>query len=449
MDRNQLSPRISPRRLLLFYAPLAATPLIISSTHTIIYAALARLPLPELSIAIFSVVRSFTNAIKAPALISSQISTALADSRQSYLRTSAFSWSLAGFFFLILFLLGYTPLGGIFLRTVMGISSPEAISVAYRAMRITTFLPLVEVLRNSNRGLLISRERTLAITSATACRFVAIIAFVHIALRGSSMPGIEVAALSWTGGILIEGSIVLASLFFRYGSPAAATDDAVRRNASEPTFGYIFRFFAPLAFMVALRAALEPFVQAGIARGAPDPTHALAVFGITWGLVINVIAPLRMLHNCAMVFAEDRSDPHFTTVLRFSTAVGLLMSSLLLLLGATPIGYFILRRLIAVSAEIAGDAHQALFAFALLPLLWSRREAYWGVMMRRHRTRVIGLGKALNMGTVMVALGLLFGPLRLIAPVDAMLGANSALGAAVSMTLGEAAETAFVARPRK
>ena len=444
-----MSARVTYRSLLFFFAPLAATPLIITSTHTIIFAALARLPLPELSIAVFSVVRSFTNAIKAPALISSQISTALADSRPSYRKTTTFSWSLAGFFFVILFLLGYTPLGGIFLRTVMGIAEPEAISIAYRAMRITTFLPLVEVLRNSNRGLLISRQRTLAVSTATAIRFLAIVAFVLIALRNSTLPGIDVAALSWTGGIAIEGSIVLAALIIRYGSPAAATDGVARRNRSEPGYRYIFVFFAPLALMVALRAALEPLVQAGIARGAVDATHALAVFGITWGLVINVVAPLRMLHNCAMVFTEGRSDPSFPTVLRFSTAVGLLMSVVLLVLGATPVGYFVLRRLIAVSPEIAADAHQALLAFALLPLLWSRREAYWGVMMRRHRTRTIGLGKALNMATVVAALVLLFGPLRLLAPVDAMLVANSALAGAVSMTLGEAAETVFVASARR
>lgn len=429
---------VSYRRLITFFLPLAATPFLISMTHNIINATLARLPSPELTLAVFTVVKSFSNAIKAPVLVSGQVSTALADSRQSYRVSTGFVWSVAGGFFLILVALGYTPLGGLFLRAVMGLEDPEAIDVGYRAMRITAFLPLTEVTRDSNRGILIARQRTTFVSVGTAARLVAILMFVVWAVRSRTDAGIEVAALTWTGGLAIEALVVLGALFILFGSPIRAAEGVPRRNDRTVTIRYVAAFFLPLAFMITVRAALQPLVQAGIARGAESATRALAVYGVSWGLVLNILAPLVLLHNVAMVFAPGRKDPSWPIVARFCAATGAAMTGILLVLGLTPAGVFLLRRVLGVSAQIAAESNQAVLAFCLLPLFWSTREAYWGVMMRRHRTGGIAVGKAVNVAAMTLAMVLLFGPLGGLVTIP-----PSVVGA-VSLTVGEAVETAVV-----
>lgn len=431
---------VSYRRLLAFYVPLAATPFFISSTHNIINAALARLPSPELTLAVFNVVKSFTNAIKAPVLISGQISTAMADSRQSYWLTTRFAWSTAGFFFALLLLLGYTPLGGLVLVHAMGLRDPAAVDLGYRAMRITAFLPLVEVLRDSNRGILIARQRTTFVSVATVARLLAIVALIVWATSTRAMRGIDLAALTWTGGIGVEGLLVFGSLFLLFGSPVRAAQDVPQRNVRRPTTGMVFAFFLPLAFMITLRAALQPLIQAGIARGAASATHALAVYGVTWGVVLNVIGPLQMLHNCTMVFAPSRDHLSWPRVLRFCTAVGGFMTGVLLLLGLTPAGHLLFARVLGVSPAIAAEASRAVLGFSLLPLFWGCREAYWGVMMRTHRTRGIGVGKAVNIASAFALMLLLFGPVR-----ELVVIAPSVIGA-LSLTFGELVETLFVIR---
>ncbi len=432
--------RVSYRRLLAFFVPLAATPFLISSTHNIINAALARLPSPELTLAIFSVVKSFSNAIKAPALMSGQITTAMADSRQSYRLTNRFVWTLGGFFFLVLVVLGYTPLGGAFLRGVMGLTDPEAISLGYQAMRITAFLPLAEVLRDSNRGILIARQRTGFVSAATFTRLVVIVAFIVWMVATGLLPGIQVAALTWAGGIGVEGLFVFGSLFLLFGSPMRAAEGVPSRSGRTLSVRYVLGFFLPLAVMMIVRGTLQPLVQAGIARGAASATRALAVYGVTWALVLNVIAPLQLLHNTSLVYAPGRDHPSWRRVFWFCIATGGFMSGVLLLLGLTPLGYVVFERILGVSREIAAEASQAVLAFSLLPLFWGARESYWGVMMRRHRTRGIGVGKVVNIAAVAFAMVVLFVLVR-----DVVWIPPSVVGA-LSLSFGELVETVLVIR---
>ena len=116
------------------------------------------------------------------------------------------------------------------------------------------------------------------------------------------------------------------------------------------------------------------------------------------------------------------------------------MSGVLLLLGLTPLGYVVFERILGVSREIAAEASQAVLAFSLLPLFWGARESYWGVMMRRHRTRGIGVGKVVNIAAVAFAMVVLFVLVR-----DVVWIPPSVVGA-LSLSFGELVETVLVIR---
>jgi hypothetical protein len=152
------------------------------------------------------------------------------------------------------------------------------------------------------------------------------------------------------------------------------------------------------------------------------------------------MSPLDLLQNVSLVFATGRDDPSWPRVLRFCTALGGAMTGILLLIGLTPLGYVLFERVLGVSAEIAREASDAVLAFSLLPLFWSVREAYWGLMLRSHRTHGIGVGKAVNLAAVTVAMVLLFGPVRALVVIP------SAVVGAIALSAGELAETVLVAR---
>ncbi|MFN2363751.1 MAG: hypothetical protein ABR596_05575, partial [Halarsenatibacteraceae bacterium] len=84
--------KINYKRLLKFFIPLAVTPFFITSIHTLMNAAIARLPYPELSIAVFTIVKGISNAVKAPTRMFMQISVSMVDDRRSYLTASKLVW---------------------------------------------------------------------------------------------------------------------------------------------------------------------------------------------------------------------------------------------------------------------------------------------------------------------------------------------------------------------
>ncbi len=426
--------------MIAFFAPLAVTPILISSTHTITNIALARLPDPVLSLAVFAVVKGFMNAVKASGMISDHISLSLIDDRDSYIVATRFIWSLCLVLFALVSIVAFTPVGGYLLSGVLGLRDPRAVEFGYRVFRITVFLPFVEILRNSNRGLLIAREKTYLVSISTVARVVLISGFAVWAISSQRMIGVDAASIIWVGGIGVEGLVVLISVFVAFGSPMRAASLIPTRNKRALTTRGVWMFFSPLAVMITLHAAFQPVLQTAIAWSPSDSTVALAAYGVAWGLVLNVVAPLQMLHNCPVVFSAVPGSPNWKKVRRFCAFVGFSSAAALFVFSASPAGLWVLREVIGVSNDIAVESRAALVAFSVFPALWGVREAYWGALLHTQRTSVIGGGKMLNMAAVVLCLLFFFGPAARVNPL------SPAVTGVIALTIGEACETFFVYR---
>ena len=134
--------------MLIFFVPLAVTPFFITIVHSLMNAAMARLPYPEVRITVLSVVKGISGVIRAPSGMFMQIIISMVDDRKSFWTTSKFIWSICGLIFAILFALGYTSLGGWVFRNIIGLRDPQTIRFGYISMRISCFLPLVATFRN-------------------------------------------------------------------------------------------------------------------------------------------------------------------------------------------------------------------------------------------------------------------------------------------------------------
>ncbi len=433
------SKHITYRHLLYFFLPLGATPFLIASTHSMMNAALARLPLPELSLAIFTVVKSLTNAIKAPDLMARQTAVSLIDDRVSFHTVMKFVWGLCGVLLSVLFLLSFTPAGGWVLRNIIGLSDPEHIVLAYTAMRITCFLPIVESLRNGIQGLAIGLERTKIMPVGTATRFIVVLLFLGWAVSAQTVSGLVAASLTWTAGIGIEGILIVGYLVKRFGSLSGAAERMPHRNEARLTMFDVMKFFAPLGLMMSLMAWIQPMIQSGLARSI-SPTRSLAAYGVAWGVVLVITGPISLLHQCSLVYTQGTDDPNWPRVKRFSLIVGAVVAALTFAVAVTPVGYWLLHRVIAAPAPIAQAALPTLAAFSLFPLIRAWRETYWGVLMHQRSTSMIGGAKVANLLAVGGVLLLAFGP------IQAGLLVPPAVVAALAYTLGEGIESIVIWR---
>lgn len=426
------------RRLAVFFLPLAATPLMIASTHTIANAVLARLPFPVLSLAVFSVVQAMTNTLKAPVLLTKETTVALVDGRDSLRLVARFAAGLALFFCLLLVSIAYTPLGAWFFRTVMGLKDPDSVAFAYAALRIACFLPLVEAFRNFFQGLAIGLRSTAMVSLGTGFRLVVISLISLWAVQTQSYPGVVIGAFIWTAGIGMEGLLLAAAFFMRFRSPAQAVKRMQPRAHKAVTPLQVLAFFLPLGAMMVMNTSLQPLIQGIIARSPVGPTEALASYGVAWGLLLIISGPLNMLHQVSLVFAQKPQGQDWDIVRRFCLFIGVCVSFAAVVVGLSPLGVWVMTVGIGVDPNIAQQARWVLVAFALFPVFRSWQELYWGLLMGARRTSVITAGKVLNLGTALVILTLAVA----IPSVAGRLPAAVAGGLAFSM--GQGVESTFL-----
>lgn len=420
---------IKYKELIKFFLPLAVMPVIIGITHNAINASLARLPFPEITLAVYAVSKSLTNIIKSPIHMSRQIVTSLVDDRKSFKLVSRFVMGLAVFFFIIIASLAYSPLGELVFKKIIGLKNSQEIKFAYQALSIMAFIPLVESVRNMMQGLAISLKKTNLITPGVVIRVISISLILIWATLKQAVSGVTAASGVWLTGITIEMIFITFALRYTFGSFKKVFKSLPDNISKSINFKRIIKFFVPIAVMAFLARFVQPLVQSGIVRTSIG-THDLAAYGVSWTLVLIFVGPLKQLHQCSLVYARNLNKENWQKILRFSLASGTAVSLILISLALTELGDFVLIRLISVSPEITEIVQKVIFAFVLFPVIKAFRESFWGVMMQRQTTNIIAAGKIV--GLIFVILVFLIMALTL--------EVNSAIIAALSLTAGEAAD---------
>ncbi|SIQ24564.1 hypothetical protein [Halanaerobium kushneri] len=420
---------IKYKELIEFFLPLAVMPVIIGISHNAVNASLARLPFPEITLAVYAVAKSITNIIKSPIHMSRQTVTSLVDDYSSFKFVSRFIFGLGILYFLMIASLGYTPLGEIVFKKIIGLKDPKEINFAYQALSIMAFIPLVESIRNIMQGLAISLKKTNLITPGVVVRIISISLILLWVTINQSVAGVTAASGVWLTGIAIEMIFITLALRYYYGSFAVVIDSLPANVSKKVNLKRIIRFFIPIAIMAFLARFVQPVVQSGIVRTSVT-THDLAAYGVSWTLVMIFVGPLDMLHQCSLVYAAELNQNNWQRILKFSLGIGSIVSIILAGLSFTQIGDFVLIKLISVTPTIALLVKKVIFAFILFPIIRAFRETFWGVMMQRQTTNIIAAAKIV--GLIFVVL--VFIVLALTTDI------NAAIIAALALTAGEAAD---------
>ncbi len=187
--------------------------------------------------------------------------------------------------------------------------------------------------------------------------------------------------------------------------------------------------------MMSLAALIQPTIQSGITRG-DSPTLSLAAYGVAWYILYLMTGNLTNLSQCSLVYTENIGDNNWKVVFRFALLIGGLVSIMVFIFAISSFGYWIIRNLLGVSAEVTNLIRKTLAAFTIYPIIRALREVYWGVLMGQQKTKIIGIFKGVNVVVVIVfiIIGIRFLPL------------NASIIGAFAFTIGEAIETLLVWR---
>ena len=138
-----------------------------------------------------------------------------------------------------------------------------------------------------------------------------------------------------------------------------------------------------------MMSIIHPVMMSGLARDS-NGTYNLTVYGAAFSIIVLLESPIIMILHTANALAENKA--RFRRVRTYMFLLSLLSLGLLIILGFTEPGQFILRDLMGLSVELAHDTAQLLRLFIFWPVLVGWRRLCQGTLIRLKKTSVVGAG---------------------------------------------------------
>jgi progressive ankylosis protein len=457
LPRVTIEPR-SPRRILLFWAPLAAQWIMMALEGPFLAAVIARLADPTFNLAAYGVAFAFAILVESPVIMLMSASTALVEDALSYRRLRAFASALNVLATLLLLLVLVPAVFDGIMTTLLGLPAPVS-ELVYGALWLLLPWPAAIGYRRFLHGVLIRSGRTRRVAYGTVLRLVAM-ALTAAALAFTSLPGAWVGAAALSTGVVVEAlaARVMAADAVREllaggalpqhraaASPpsavgesgtgrgaVAAVERAAREPASAPTpptlgYGAIARFYYPLALTSLIGLAVHPMLTFFMGR-APSPVESLAVFPVVHALSF-LFSALGLSFQEAAIALLGRDGEGARELRRFGTWLAVAASGALALVAFTPLADLWFTGVSGLSPELAAFARAPARIVALLPALSVVLALQRALLVKRRDTRPITIAtgiEVLVIAALFPALGWHLGLVGVTAAFAAFLGGRTA-----------------------
>jgi hypothetical protein len=365
---------LSQKEIALFFFPLLLNVQLMSVSHSIINAALARQQDFVTSLAAFSVAMVLHLFLASPSYQNHTVTIAMVRGRRSLRGTVLFVLLVAAYVSAMLSVVAFTPVGHFVLCDLLGMN--EAIAAGARSvLGILVFLPLFTGFRGLFQGLVIRARRTGLVSLATGVRIGALCLF--LALGGRWFHGPATGAFALLSCIIVE-TVLMGFFAFRCHLPPTGEEE---KGTME-----ILRFAFPLAYSSCLQQTIPLLINAVISR-LPDGPAALASFGVIRGFLFLLAGPMRNLQQTYLTLVRDRADyPPLVIFLR-RTGAGM---ALLILLVAFPLNGPVLGGIMGLDPEMRSYIALPLAFCAFYPLLYGLSNLLRGIFTGFHLTGQLG-----------------------------------------------------------
>jgi hypothetical protein len=428
-----MSRPLSPRAVLLFWFPLAATWFMMALEGPYIAAIVARMPAAAEGLAAFGVATALAWLIESPIMMLLSASAALVRDRSSYLALRRFANILNALVTAGMAILAIPQVFDFVAETLMGL--PHGIAhLAHIATTAMILWPASIGYRRFYQGILVRNHLTRRVAYGTIVRLVtmsitaALLAFVF------NVNGALVGALALVSGVIVEA--ITSRLMAKALVDALLASDEVAEGTLLDQRS-IARFYFPLALTSMLSMAIGPLVTFGLGRGRA-PLESLAV----WPVVNSM---LFLFRSGGVAFQEvgiALSGPDHRNeaeVRRMALLIGAIASLALALVSFTPLELLWFRRLSGLSEPLAQFAVWPVRILVLFPMfeyIVSIQRSAW---ILDHRTRVITIATAFEAGILGIVLFATVSGMHMI----------GAVGGAIALLLGRLASSGYLFAMRR
>ena len=390
-------------RFLRFYAPLAATSLLLTATTPLLTSAMSRSVNPAIALAGFGVAFSFCGVLYSPLLVGQQVAAAKLMSGSRFGPIQRLWLRIGIVLSLVAVAVGFSPLGVVVFSGLMGVSG-DIFDEARAAIVLLAPVPLLTALRAVHQGRLVAGHRTDPIALATGAR-TAVLALVAVALTVATPGGAWVGAAAFSLGLLVETILVTGA---RAGADGAYHPVAVEGVEPVVTDDRLLRFSTPLMLNVLLWWSTPVLINSVLAR-SPFPAEAIAAFFVVEAVAWFLAAPVGQYQFLSIGLVDCRRAHR--AVQKWSLVLATAVALVVALVAVPRVRQAVLGAVFGLDSGLLSDIGAALPFAAAYPLLYGHRQYYQGLFTRCGRSDAVGWGAVLRVVTVLVVAVSGLGPL--------------------------------------
>lgn len=397
--------RRSAKSIFVFWAPMAATWLMMSVEGPFLAAVIARLPDPKFNLAAYGVAFAFAILVEAPVIMIMSASTALVEDATSFYRLRRFTYALNGAITALMVLILVPRVFDFIMQDLIGLP-PEVARLTHVSLIILLPWPAAIGYRRFFQGILIRAGLTRLVAAGTVVRLTAMAATGLVLYLAFPLAGAYVGAAALAMGVCAEA--VASRLMARrpvrelLGRPAVETEDGPL------TYPAIAGFYYPLALTSVLALAVHPMVTFFMGQ-ARFPVESLAVLPVVNSLSF-IFRSMGLSYQEVAIALLGRRLEHFKELARFALALGLASSAGLALVGFTPLSHVWFVTISGLSEELTAFAIAPTKILAALPALSVLLSFQRAILMQGRATRPITIATAIEvLGIVAVLMLLIHG----------------------------------------
>lgn len=405
---------LTATRILLFWAPLSATWLMMSVEGPFLSAVIARLAEPKFNLAAYGVAFSLALLVEAPIIMIMSAATALVSDRDSLRKMQRFTYTLNTAITGAIVILVLPPVFNLVALDLINLPPPVA-ELTHAACLFMIPWPAAIGYRRLYQGVLIRSGRTSYVAYGTIIRLTTMAA-TALVMAWLDQPGAHTGAAALGVGVVAEA----AASRFMARRVVAELQTRPPEPGNELTYGDIIRFYTPLALTTILALGVRPLVTLFVGQSRMA-LESLAVLPVVHSLVFIFMSFGFSFHEAAIaLFSEDRG--HYRPLRNFAIGLGTVTFIGLAIIGFTPASGVWLHHISGLSRELTAVAllpvRISVLAPALAALIFFERSA----LVQSRTTKPIILATAAEVSAIL--LGLYIG----IGVIDAV-GANAASSA--------------------
>ena len=388
--------RLSQRSIALFWAPLAATWVMMATEGPLIAAVIARMPDPTFNLAAHGVTFALAILIEAPVIMLMSAATALVRDRTSFLKLRNFAFALNFLSTAGLLVLLIPSVFNWVTGSLIGLPA-EVSSLTYGALWFMLPWPGAIGYRRFLQGVLIRAGKTRLVAWGTVIRLIAMALASLCGFLWLDIPG------SWIGAMALGIGVSVEAVAARFMAAPTVRGLLVRKGDLEATgreisYRDIASFYLPLALTSLIGLTVQPLLTFFMGRSVA-PLESLAVFPVVHSLSFFFRSMGLAFQDVAIALMGERLE-NFRELRRFALTLGGATSLGIALVGFTPLSHVWFVRISGLTPELTAFALIPTRLLVPLPFLSVILSLQRAILVQGRRTKHITVASAVELAAV-------------------------------------------------